>query len=213
MSPTPDPAVPSTRGRPRSFDRDRALDAAMRVFWAKGFGGASMSDLTSAMGIASPSLYAAFGSKEALFKEAIDHYVAIHSEGFWGVMDLPTARESVEGLLRNAASVFSAPDIPNGCMVIQTAAEEGDLSPELAAALCELRASNAETLTRRLQRAVEEGDVAPGTDVRAVADFYATVHKGLSLSARGGAGADELNSVVTSAMAAWAPLTSGPLTT
>lgn len=209
MSPLTETAAPPTRGRPRSFDREQALDAAMRVFWAKGFGGASMSDLTGAMGIASPSLYAAFGSKEALFKEAIDHYVAIHSEGFWGVMDLPTARESVEGLLRNAASVFSAPDVPNGCMVIQTAAEDGDLSPELAASLCELRASNAETLMRRLQRGIAEGDVAPTTDIRAVADFYATIHKGLSLSAKGGAGADELNSVVTSAMAAWAPLTQG----
>lgn len=207
MSLSPDTAAPPTRGRPRSFDREQALDAAMRVFWAKGFGGASMSDLTGAMGIASPSLYAAFGSKEALFKEAIDHYVAIHSPSFWGVMDLPTARESVEALLRNAAGVFTDPAVPNGCMVIQTAAEEGDLSPELAASLCELRASNAETLARRLIKGVSDGDVGAGTDIRAVADFYATVHKGLSLSAKGGAGREELDSVVTSAMAAWDPLT------
>jgi len=206
MSPTPDAASPPVRGRPRSFDREQALDAAMRVFWAKGFAGASMADLTAAMGIASPSLYAAFGSKERLYREAIEHYVAIHSGEFWSVMDLPTAREGVEGLLRNAASAFSAPDVPNGCMVIQTAAED-ELPPELAASLCELRASNAETLARRLNRGIEDGDVAAGTDVRAVADFYATVHKGLSLSAKGGASREELDSVVTSAMAAWAPLT------
>lgn len=211
MSPSdtaaPAPAQSPTRGRPRSFDREQALDAAMRVFWAKGFAGASMADLTAAMGIASPSLYAAFGSKEGLFREAIDHYVAVYSPSFWGVMELPTARESVEALLRNAASVFSQPDVPNGCMVIQTAAEEGDLSPELAASLCELRASNAETLARRLERGIADGDVGAATDVRAVADFYATVHKGLSLGAKGGAGREELDSVVTSAMAAWAPLT------
>ncbi len=207
MSPSTDTASPPARGRPRSFDRDQALDAAMHVFWAKGFGGASMSDLTAAMGIASPSLYAAFGSKEALFKEAVDHYTALFQGSFWGVMELPTARESFEGLLRNAASVFSSPDVPNGCMVMQTAAETGDLSPDLAANLCELRGSNADTLARRLVRGIVEGDVAADTNVRAVADFYATVHKGLSLSARGGAGADELHSVVTSAMAAWAPLT------
>lgn len=213
MSPSetaaPAPAQIPARGRPRSFDREEVLDAAMRVFWAKGFAGASMADLTAAMGIASPSLYAAFGSKEGLFREAIDHYVAIHSPSFWGVMELPTARESVEALLRNAASVFSQPDVPSGCMVIQTAAEEGDLSPELAASLCELRASNAETLARRLAKGIADGDVGTGTDVRAVADFYATVHKGLSLSAKGGAGRDELDSVVTSAMSAWAPLTGG----
>lgn len=209
MSPSSDTASPPARGRPRSFDRDQALDAAMRVFWAKGFAGASMSDLTAAMGIASPSLYAAFGSKEGLYRESIERYVATNVGSFWGVMGLPTARESVEGLLRNAARAFSTPGVPPGCMVLQTATEAGDLSAELADSLCEMRGSNAETLARRLQRGVEEGDVAVGTDVRAVADFYATVHKGLSLSARGGAGADELNSVVTSAMAAWAPLTQG----
>lgn len=213
MSPS-DTVAPATaqspaRGRPRSFDRTQALNAAMRVFWDKGFGGASMSDLTAAMGIASPSLYAAFGSKEGLFKEAIDHYVAIHQDDFWGVMNLPTARQSVEGLLRNAAAAFAQPDAPNGCMIIQTAAEEGDLSPELAASLCELRAFSAETLMRRLVRGIEEGDVAPGTDIRAVADFYATVHRGLSLSAKGGAGREEMESVATSAMAAWAALTQG----
>lgn len=207
LSPVATPAP--QRGRPRSFDREQVLEQAMHVFWAKGFAGASMSDLTAAMGIASPSLYAAFGSKEGLYREAIDHYVALYSPSFWGVMDLPTAREAVEALLRTAARVFSADGSPNGCMVMQTAAESGDLSPELTDSLCQMRDSNAETLARRVQRGVEDGDVAPGTDVRAVADFYATVHKGLSLSARGGAGADELNSVVTSAMAAWAPLTGG----
>ena len=208
MSPSPDTASPPVRGRPRSFDRDQALDAAMRVFWTKGFAGASMSDLTAAMGIASPSLYAAFGSKEGLYREAIDHYVALYSPSFWGVMDLPTAREAVEGLLRNAARVFSDDQFPSGCMVMQTAAEIGEFSPDLADSLCQMRGSNAETLARRLERGIADGDVGAGTDVRAVADFYATVHKGLSLSARGGAGADELNSVVTSAMAAWGPLTS-----
>ncbi|WGM31638.1 TetR/AcrR family transcriptional regulator [Brevundimonas sp. NIBR11] len=207
MSSRPQPAAPPSRGRPRTFDREQALDAAMRVFWAKGFAGASLSELTAAMGIASPSLYAAFGSKEGLYREAIERYVSSNVESFWGVMEMPTARESVEGLLRNAARAFSTPGAPPGCMVLQTATEGGELSPELADSLCEMRASNAETLARRLRRGIGDGDVAPGTDVRAVADFYATVHKGLSLSAKGGAGADELNSVVTSAMAAWAPLT------
>lgn len=207
MSPSDgEPARPA-RGRPRSFDREQALDQAMRVFWSKGFAGASMSDLTGAMGIASPSLYTAFGSKEGLYREAIHHYVAVHEADFWGVMNAPTARESVEGLLRKAAEAFSTPDSPQGCMVLQTAMEGDELSPDLASSLCDLRSSNAATIARRVQRGIEEGDVAAGTDARAVADFYATVHKGLSVSAKGGASREELDSVVTSAMAAWGPLT------
>lgn len=207
MSPRDGVAARPARGRPRSFDREQALDAAMRVFWAKGYASASMSELTAAMGIASPSLYAAFGSKEGLFREAIERYVAVNSASFWAIMEAPTARESVEGLLRKAVEAFSCPDSPAGCMVLHTATEMGELSPELTQGLCELRASNGDTLARRLERGVQDGDVAAGTDVRAVADFYATVHKGLSLSAKGGASREELDSVVTSAMAAWEPLT------
>ena len=185
MSPRDGVAARPARGRPRSFDREQALDAAMRVFWAKGYASASMSELTAAMGIASPSLYAAFGSKEGLFREAIERYVAVNSASFWAIMEAPTARESVEGLLRKAVEAFSCPDSPAGCMVLHTATEMGELSPELTQGLCELRASNGDTLARRLERGVQDGDVAAGTDVRAVADFYATVHKGLSLSAKG----------------------------
>ena len=206
MSPTDGVAARSPRGRPRSFDRDQALDQAMRVFWSKGFVGASMSDLTRAMGIASPSLYAAFGSKEGLYREAIDHYVATHRDVFWGVMQAPTARESVEGLLKNAAWAFTECGGPSGCMVLHTATEAADLSPELAASLCDLRASNADTLAARIEKGIADGDVRPDANARAIADFYATVHKGLSLSARGGASREELDSVVASAMAAWEPL-------
>ena len=209
MSPTDTAAPPPVRGRPRSFDRTEVLERAMRVFWEKGYAGASMSDLTAAMGIASPSLYAAFGSKEGLYREAIDHYVASFSGSFWGVMEAATARESVEGLLRNAARIFTDGDFPSGCMVIQTAAEAGEMSPELAASLCEIRASTTETLAARIRKGMAEGELSPATDARAVAQFYATVHKGLSLSAKGGATRDELDSVVASAMAAWGPLTQG----
>ena len=200
--------LPSTsrvpkRGRPVGFDRDEVLEQAMGVFWAKGFAGASMSDLTAAMGIASPSLYAAFGSKESLYRAALEHYVALHKEVVRRIMELPTAHESIEGLLRNAITVFSRTDFPSGCMVEQTAGETCDMSPELVARLREMRAANNESFSARLRKGVEDGDVPAGTDIRAVAAFYATVHKGLSLSARGGTGSDELNSAVTSAMAAW----------
>lgn len=207
MSPSLMAAPVATRGRPRSFDRQIALDQAMRVFWSKGFSGASMSDLTAAMGIASPSLYAAFGSKEGLYREAIDHYVTVYGADFRQAAQAPTARDSIEGLLRHAVRSFFECDAGRGCMIMQTAAESGDVSAELAARLCDVRKLGTETFAARLRQGVEEGDVGAGTDVRAVADFYATVHKGLSLSASGGAGRAELESVVASAMAAWEPLT------
>jgi len=201
----PHPSAPATprRGRPVSFDRDKVLEQAMRVFWKKGFAGASMNDLTTAMEIASPSIYAAFGSKGDLYRAALEHYVALHEQDQLRIMELPTAQESIEGLLRKAVSVFSLTDFPSGCMVELTAGEVCDMTPQLVASIREMRAANAENFSARLRKGVEDGDVAAGIDIHAIAAFYATVLKGLSLSARGGTGPDELNSVVTSAMAAW----------
>ncbi|MEK6314987.1 TetR/AcrR family transcriptional regulator [Burkholderia gladioli] len=193
----------SKRGRPVSFDREEVLERAMRVFWKNGFAGTSMSELIAAMGIASPSLYAAFGSKAALYREALDHYLTLHQEDTARIMELPTARESIEGLLRHAVTVFSRTGFPSGCMVEQTAGEAGDMPPDIVKSLREMRASNKQNFQSRLRRGIEDGDVAAGTDIRAVGAFYATVLKGLSLSAKGGTGTSELNSVITSAMAAW----------
>ena len=209
MSPSPEMAPAPPRGRPRSFDRDLALEQAMRVFWDKGFAGASMSDLTSAMGIASPSLYAAFGSKEGLYREAIELYVRSQGGLLWEAMDAPTAREGIERLLRGIARQFTSGENPCGCMVIQSAALPVEMSPELSATLCEVRALSGDAIRSRLSRAVEEGEIVSSADVRAIADFYLTIHKGLSLSAKGGATHEELDSVVTSALLAWDPLTRG----
>lgn len=211
MSPTDGVAAPPARGRPRSFDRDQALDAAMRVFWTKGFGGASMADLTSAMGIASPSLYAAFGSKEALYRETLQRYETIHGEVFWGPLQgSSTAREAIEAILRGAVRSFTSGEQPSGCMLVLGSGQAEELSPDLAAALCEKRTSSARAMEARILRAIDDGELPTGIDARAIADFYATVHRGLTVSVRGGAEAEELNSVVTSAMAAWGPLTAKP---
>ena len=208
MSPSSDTASPPVRGRPRSFDRSQALDAAMRVFWTKGFGGASMSDLTAAMGIASPSLYAAFGSKEALYAEAIDRYETVYGEGFWGMLDGPgRVRDQIEKILRMAHATFTSGNNPSGCMVVMGCSQTEGLSPELATALRGKQAFSTDAMEKRIRRAMVEGELPAGIDARAIADFYATVHRGLTATVRSGAGAEVLNSVVTSAMAAWEPLT------
>lgn len=208
--PRPSTTVAAKRGRPASFDRTEVLDRAMRVFWAKGFAATSMNDLIDAMGIASPSIYAAFGSKAGLYAAALEHYVALHEHLVSQAMHRPTVKESIETLLRNAVGVFSRTGFPGGCMVEQTAGEAGDMPSELMARVRGMRMDNNENFAKRIRKGVKDGDVPAGANVRTIASFYATVYRGLSLSARGGTGTDELNAVVTSAIAAWPVLTDLP---
>ena len=196
------------RGRPRSFDRDAALRRAMEVFWTKGYEGASISDLTEAMGIGSPSLYAAFGSKEALFREAIELYGRTEGPQIWDVVEnAPDARAAVEGFLTATAHSFARPGKPRGCMVVLSQLNTTEASASVCAALRENRAQGQAGLERRLRRAVEVGELAPGTDVAALAAFYLTVQQGMSIQARDGASEETLLAVAKGAMAAWEPLT------
>ena len=196
------------RGRPRSFDRDAALRRAMEVFWVKGYEGASISDLTGAMGIGSPSLYAAFGSKEALFREAIELYGRIEGPEIWdAVENAPDARAAVEGFLTATAHSFSRPGKPRGCMVVLSQLNTTEASASVCAALRENRAQGQSGLEARLRRAIGDGDLPPSVDVAALAAFYLTVQQGMSIQARDGATRDILEKVARGAMAAWEPLT------
>lgn len=199
------------RGRPRKFDRTAALQRAMEVFWAKGFAGASMADLTAAMGINSPSLYAAFGSKEQLFREAVDLYRGTEGQRVWkDVETLPTARATVEAILMRTAESFTRPGKPTGCLVVLGAVVGGDAGEAVGRDLCERRRGNHDALTRRLERAVAEGELPQGIDCGAIATFYLTVQQGMSLQARDGATRETLTEVARSAMAAWPALTASP---
>lgn len=198
------------RGRPRNFDRDTALRQAMDVFWTRGYGAASMSELTAAMGISPPSLYAAFGSKAELFREAVALYTADATEDYWLRNDHPTARQTVEAALRDAAQGMTRPDRPRGCMLMLSAAQPCDMPDDLYAELTAMRADAADRIRDRLERARDEGEIAADVDVAALARFYAGVHQGMSLQAREGASEAELQSIVDVAMAAWEPAIRSP---
>ncbi|TPL66238.1 TetR/AcrR family transcriptional regulator [Mesorhizobium sp. B2-3-15] len=194
----------SERGRPRTFDRTAALRRAMDVFWAKGYEGASISDLAVAMGINSPSLYAAYGSKEALFLEATDLYSRVEGADIWlALEEAPTARLAIERFLRRTAKAYSQSDRPQGCLITLGALHEDSSRGAICADLRRRRAENLTALKKRLERGVAEGELPADFDCRAAATFFATVQHGMSIQARDGASRAALMATVAGAMAAW----------
>jgi AcrR family transcriptional regulator len=196
------PCVPGRRpGRPRGFDREAALAAAMHLFWRKGYSATSISDLTEAMGIGSPSLYAAFGSKDALYAEALDHYRVSHEAIAWGrFFSADTARAAIAAFLHDSADGLSR--TPHGCMVTLSAVG-GEGHAELGALVASARNVTLERLEERLQRGVAAGEIGESVDVRALARFVQTVQNGMALLARDGASAGELDAVAETAMMGW----------
>lgn len=192
------------RGRPRGFDRTAALDAAMALFWRRGFTATSIADLCAAMGIASPSLYAAFGSKEALYAEALARYVDRAVPAIWAPLEAAsTARAGLEAfLLASAATLPARPGKPAGCMVALAAVgDEG--CPDLGRRVAEARADAFARLVARITQGLAAGELPPGTDCAALARFYLAVQQGMSSLARDGATATELEAVARRAMEAW----------
>jgi AcrR family transcriptional regulator len=181
------------------FDRDVALDAALEVFWEKGFEGTSIADLTDAMGINPPSLYAAFGDKEKLFLEAAERYQRNRGDSC-PYTTQPTARAAIEHLLTYMASELTGSSHPRGCMMMMAAATSSNASPALQKALAEKRVEAREHMRQRIRRGIEEGDVPAGTDAGALADFYSTIVMGMSVQAREGATRKSLLATVERAM-------------
>lgn len=192
------------RGRPRQFDRDLALRQAMDVFRQRGYDGASLGELTEAMGINPPSLYAAFGCKEALFREALELYVSTEgSTTARALSELATARAAIEAMLHNAAKNFTSHQPGRGCLVVLGAPHRTAENGEIFDDLVDRRERTQKQIRDRLKRGIADGDVPKGVDVAAIAAYYATVLNGLSLQVRDGAPRKRLLAVVDCAMASW----------
>jgi AcrR family transcriptional regulator len=191
-------------GRPRGFDRDAALEAAMVLFWRKGFAAASMNDLCDAMSIRSPSLYAAFGSKEALYLEAVERYVRTIGPPIWDrLADGATARASLEKLL--LAATESLPEstmTPAGCMAALGAVCDEWPAP-IIEAVRNVRLEMLGMLRSRLEAGVANGELPASTDIDSLSRFYLGVYQGMAVQARDGAASAELKGLVAAAMAAW----------
>ncbi|CEJ11781.1 HTH-type transcriptional repressor ComR [bacterium YEK0313] len=192
------------RGRPRKFDRQQALERAMQVFWARGYEGAQLAELTRAMGINPPSFYAAFGSKQAIFHEAVELYLGTAgARSMQALEETADSRTAIEAMLRASAAVALAAPGAGGCLLIVGLINAQPDSEPSRAYLQDLRRMTLARVRARLERGVSEGDLAPGTETAALAAFYATVMQGLSLQARDGATAEELDGIIAAAMRAF----------
>lgn len=194
-----------SRGRPRAFDREAALAQATKLFWSKGFEATSIADLTEAMGIGSPSLYAAFGSKEGLYVEALRHYGDNYDALVWGnFRAAATAREAVMAYLLDSAAVLtgSRTDLPLGCMVTLSAFG-CEAQAELAALMRAARAVTLERLSDRMETAITAGELPATLDVHALARFVQTMQSGMSILARDGVSPAELEAAAQIAMQGW----------
>jgi len=190
-------------GRPRAFDPDKALDIALKVFWARGYEGASLLELTQAMGINKPSLYSAFGDKAGLFRKVVDRYVKVQA-GLWdGLLSEKPARAAVERILYAAANSLTCAENPHGCLLVQAALSCTKEADCIKAELAAKRADSDLLLRARLVRAQCEGELAASVDVAALSRFYTTVLRGMSVEASGGASRRDLQNVIDLAMKAW----------
>ncbi len=181
----------------------------MEVFWERGYEGASIADLTAAMGLHAPSLYAAFGNKQQLFREAVALYDTLEGSATERALsDEPTARAAIEAMLRDNVRVYADPTKPSGCLIVLGATTWTPHNETVREYLGSLRRQTHDAIRARLERGVADGDVARHIDVEAVARYVNTVLEGLSIQARDGASLDSMMAIVNCAMGAWDALAS-----
>ena len=190
------------RGRPREFCVDEALAQALRVFWEKGYEGASLTDLTEAMGITRPSLYAAFGNKESLFRKALDLYEQEKMAYIGEALAKPTAREVAETMLRGALANVTG-DGSHGCMRVVASVACGEEAQSIRCEIMERTKAGKDSLVARFERARKEGDLPSNVDPEGLTRVLIAYLQGLSVQASMGEPREALEMLVDTALALW----------
>lgn len=193
----------NVRGRPRTFDRNQAVDAAMRLFWDRGYEETSITDIREAIGVHAPSFYAAFGDKAQLFAEAMDRYVALTGGFAAQAVGQPTTREAVTALLKGAVKNYTTPGRPRGCLVMASRQGRPVSHKQVKAKLDAFMATLAKTLEDRIRQGRDAGEFAADVDPRSLSTYVLFLIDALALAARRGRPRAELEQLMNHAMAGW----------
>lgn len=191
------------RGRPRQFDGERALDAALLLFWRNGYEGTTIAALTAATGLNGPSLYAAFGNKESLFRKVLERYLQKPASYLPTALRQPTARQAAEALFRGAIDMVMNRRHPDGCLLVQGALASGPETKSIGRELSRRRAGAERAVRVRFEHAVHAGDVPVDVDPEKLARYIITIIWGMSVQATGGATRAQLEQIAEQAMRAW----------
>ncbi len=189
-------------GRPRAFEAETALDSAMKVFWEKGYEGTSLDDLTEAMGINRSSLYSSFGDKQTLFQKVIERYKSGPMAFLSEALAQPTARQSIESLLRSIVDFLADPSHPKGCLTLQGGMACGTGAEEIKQTMIDWRKGVTQPILRRLQQAQSDGDLGRDVNVKDLALYIVVVMNGLGVQSVNGATRSEMNRTVNLALRA-----------
>jgi len=192
-----------SRGRPRVFDMDEALDKALKIFWKRGYEGASLAELIDELSINKPSLYAAFGNKEELFLKALSRYASGPVAFINEVVKEPTSYKVAESFLYKAAEFLTDPTHPQGCMIVQGALSTGDSAELIKNILIKYRSSYENLLTERFDQAKSDGDLPDWVNANDLAKYLATIHQGMSVQATSGATKQQLINISNIALRSW----------
>ncbi|MDI1296097.1 MAG: TetR/AcrR family transcriptional regulator [bacterium] len=196
-------ATHSGRGRPREFDPEEALAAALQVFWRRGYDGASLAELTEAMGITKPSLYACFGNKEALFRKALDLYERDKLCYVKSALDATTAKGVAERLLRGSLAIQTGDTDPKGCLGVISSVGGAAHAECIRDEILARRASSDRAMVGRFERARDEGDLPAGIEPQALACYLSTVVQGMAVQAGAGVPTERLEQLIETTLAMW----------
>lgn len=191
------------KGRPRKFDKESALDTALKLFWAHGYEGTSISMLAAAMGINIPSIYAAFGNKEGLFLKAIERYGEVNGRMYHEALQKKTARAVAQSILEAEVELVTRQTCPEGCLMVQGALATSPESDNIRQIMADMRATAEGWMKDRFEQAKKEGDLPADTDCAALACYVMTVNAGLAVQAKSGVKKEQLKRVVKLAMTNW----------